>query len=210
MEENGNSILGATSKDLTISDLNATTDSGNYKVVVSNDFGSFAKQITLNVFSPTAVKMVVGDHHSLYLDAMGFPYGLGNNHYGEIGSVVNAISIPTRIINEQVAGIATSTLTSLILKKMVRYGGGGGGGGGGHLQGTGFGFQKPGQNNYGPVKDFAAGEYNLGLDPMDLFWTSGYNSDGRLGDGSTVNRSSLVKVMIRELRKYSARENMLR
>ena len=35
-------------------------DSGNYEVVVSNDFGSFSKQITLNVFSPTAVKMVVG------------------------------------------------------------------------------------------------------------------------------------------------------
>ena len=84
VEKNGNSIPGATSKDLIITDLNATTDSGNYKVVVSNDFGSFSKQITLNVFSPTAVKMVVGDHHSLYLDAMGFPYGLGNNHMGRL------------------------------------------------------------------------------------------------------------------------------
>ena len=61
-KKNGNSIPGATIKDLIISDLNATTDSGNYEVVVSNDFGSFSKQITLNVFSPTAVKMVVGDH----------------------------------------------------------------------------------------------------------------------------------------------------
>ena len=68
-KKNGNSIPGATSKDLIITDLNSTTDSGNYKVVVSNDFGSFSKQITLNVFSPTAMQMVVGDHHSLYLDA---------------------------------------------------------------------------------------------------------------------------------------------
>ena len=141
-KKNGNSIPGATSKDLIITDLNSTTDSGNYEVVVSNDFGSFSKQITLNVFGATAVKMVIGDHHSLYLDAMGFPYGLGNNHYGEIGSVVNAISIPTRIINEQVAGIATSTMTSLILKKDGSLWGIG------HLQYAGFGFpKKPGQNN---------------------------------------------------------------
>ena len=61
--KNGNSIPGATNKDLIITDLNATT----FEIMVSNDFGSFSKQIALNVFSPTAVKMVVGDHHSLYL-----------------------------------------------------------------------------------------------------------------------------------------------
>ena len=31
--------------------------------------------------------------------------------------------------------------------------------------------------------------------PDGSLWTSGYNSDGRLGDGTTVHRSSLVKVM---------------
>ena len=136
-KKNGNSIPGATSKDLIITDLNATIHSGNYKVVVSNDFGSFSKQIALNVFSPTAVQMVVGDHHSLYLDAMGFPYGLGRNEFGEIGSIVNATSTPIRIINEQVAGIATSTLTSLILKKDGSLWGIG------HLQNVGFGSPKP-------------------------------------------------------------------
>ncbi len=44
-KKNGNSMPGATSKDFIITDLNATTDSGNYQVVISNDFGSFSKQI---------------------------------------------------------------------------------------------------------------------------------------------------------------------
>jgi hypothetical protein len=44
-KKNGNPIPGATSKDLIITDLNATIHSGNYKVVVANDFGSFSKQI---------------------------------------------------------------------------------------------------------------------------------------------------------------------
>jgi hypothetical protein len=90
-KKNGNPIPGATSKDLIITDLNATIHSGNYQVVVSNDFGSFSKQIALNVFGATAVQMVVGDHHALYLDAMGFPYGVGRNQFGEIGSVSTAI-----------------------------------------------------------------------------------------------------------------------
>ena len=190
-KKNGNSIPGATSKDLIITDLNSTTDSGNYKVVVSNDFGSFSKQITLNVFSPTAVKMVVGDYHSLYLDAMGFPYGLGRNEFGEIGSVVNATSTPTRIINEQVTGIATSTNNSLILKKDGSLWGIG------SLQSAGFGYPKnPVKITDGPVKDFAAGASSIYVvRPDGSLWTAGYNSDGRLGDGTTVNRSSLVKVM---------------
>ena len=49
-KRNGTPILGATSKDLVIDDLNATSHSGNYKVVVSNDFGSFSQQLTLNIF----------------------------------------------------------------------------------------------------------------------------------------------------------------
>ena len=116
---------------------------------------------------------------------MGFPYGLGNNHYGEIGSVVNAISIPTRIINEQVAGIATSTMTSLILKKDGSLWGIG------HLQYAGFGFPKnPVKITDGPVKNFAAGESTIYVvRPDGSLWTSGYNSDGRLGDGTTVNWS---------------------
>ena len=87
------------------------------------------------MFSPTAVKMVVGDYHSLYLDAMDFlmDWEIIN---GEIGSAVNATSTPTRIVNEQVAGIATSTDNSLILKKD------------GSLWGLGiYKNQKPGQNN---------------------------------------------------------------
>ena len=36
---------GATSKDLVMDDLNATLHSGNYKVVVSNDFGSFPNRL---------------------------------------------------------------------------------------------------------------------------------------------------------------------
>jgi hypothetical protein len=76
-KKNGNPIPGATSKDLIITDLNATIHSGNYQVVVSNDFGSFSQSLALNVFGATAVQMVGGDHHALYLDAMGFPYGVG-------------------------------------------------------------------------------------------------------------------------------------
>ena len=117
------------------------------------------------MFSPTAVKMVVGDHHSLYLDAMGFPYGLGNNHYGEIGSVVNAISIPTRIINEQVAGIATSTMTSLILKKDGSLWGIG------HLQYAGFGFPKnPVKITEVQLRILPQGRVpSMWFDQMDLF-----------------------------------------
>ena len=48
-KRNGTTILGATSKDLVIDDLNATLHSGNYKVVVSNDFGSFSQQLALNI-----------------------------------------------------------------------------------------------------------------------------------------------------------------
>ena len=48
----------------------------------------------------------------------------------------------------------------------------------------------------GPVKNFAAGEGTIYVvRPDGSLWTSGYNSDGRLGDGTTVNRSSLVKVI---------------
>ena len=190
-KKNGNSIPGATSKDLIITDLNATTDSGNYKVVVSNDFGSFSQSLVLNVFSPTAVQMVVGDHHALYLDAMGFPYGVGRNEFGELGLVSTATSIPTRIINEQVAGIATSIQNSLILKKDGSLWGIGG------LNAAGFGFPKtPVKITDGPVKNFAAGAGTVYVvRPDGSLWSAGSNSNGRLGDGTTVHRSSLVKVI---------------
>ena len=53
-------------------ELNATLHSGNYKVVVSNDFGSFSQQLALNIYEATPVQMVAGDNHVLYLDAIGF------------------------------------------------------------------------------------------------------------------------------------------
>ena len=87
---------------------------------------------------------------------------------------------------------------------MVPYGGLG-------IYNAGFGFPKnPVKITNGPVKDFAAGESTIYVvRPDGSLWTSGYNSDGRLGDGTTVHRSSLVKVIDSGARKHSARENML-
>ena len=189
-KKDGNPIAGAVEKDLTINDLNTTLHSGNYKVVISNDFGSFSQSLALNVFGATAVQMVVGDHHALYLDAMGFPYGVGRNEFGEIGSVSTVTSIPTRISNEQVAGIATSTLTSLILKKDGSLWGVG------NLSVIGGTVKNPVKITHGPVKDFAAGEGTIYVvRPDGSLWSAGWNSNGRLGDGTTQDRSSLVKVI---------------
>ena len=100
-------------------DLNATLHSGNYKVVVSNDFGSFSQQLALNIFEATPVQMVAGDNHVLYLDAIGFPYSLGFNENRLVGleAANSSVSSPNRILDEPVAGISTSTNLSLILKK---------------------------------------------------------------------------------------------
>ena len=190
-KRDGNRIPGATSKDLIITDLNATTHSGNYKVVVSNDFGSFSQQLTLNVFGATPVQVIAGDGHVLYLDAMGFLYGVGNNQYGEIGSVHKLTSTPTRILDEPVAGIATGSQTSLILKKDGTLWGMG------KLNNLGLDYPKiPVKVTDGPIKDFAAGEGTVYVVRTDgSLWSAGWNGDGRLGDGTTVTRSSLVKVI---------------
>jgi alpha-tubulin suppressor-like RCC1 family protein len=190
-KRDGNPIPGATSKDLIITDLNATTHSGNYKVVISNDFGSFSQQLTLNVFGATPVQVVAGDGHALFLDAMGFLYGVGNNQYGEIGSVHKLTSTPTRILDEPVAGIATGSQTSLILKKDGTLWGMG------KLNNLGLDYPKiPVKVTDGPIKDFAAGEGTVYVVRTDgSLWSAGWNGDGRLGDGTTVTRSSLVKVI---------------
>ena len=69
--------------------------------------------------------MVAGDNHVLYLDAIGFPYGLGYSNSGSIGlgEAHSSVSSPNRILDEPVAGISTSTNLSLILKRMIPFGG---------------------------------------------------------------------------------------
>lgn len=190
-KKDGNPIAGAIGKDLIINDLNTTLHSGNYKVVISNDFGSFSQQLALNVFGATPVQVLAGDGHALFLDAMGFLYGVGNNQYGEIGSVNKLTSTPTRILGEQVARIATSMSNSLILKKDGTLWGMG------KLNDIGLDFPKiPVKVTDGPIKDFAAGECAVYVvRPDSSLWSAGWNGDGRLGDGTTVTRSSLVKVI---------------
>ena len=192
-KRNGTPILGATSKDLVMDDLNATLHSGNYKVVVSNDFGSFSQQLALNIFEATPVQMVAGDNHVLYLDAIGFPYSLGFNENRLVGleAANSSVSSPNRILDEPVAGISTSTNLSLILKKDDSLWGLG------TLNDLGLGSPNiPVKITDGPIKDFAAGESAVYVvRPDGSLWSAGINKYGRLGDGTTEKRSTLVKVI---------------
>ncbi|MFL2927024.1 MAG: hypothetical protein ACJZ72_00350 [Opitutales bacterium] len=201
-KKDGNPIAGAIGKSLQINDLNATTDSGNYEVVISNDFGSFSQSLKLNILGASAVQLVAGDEHALFLDAMGFPYGVGNNQYGEIGSAVGKISKPFRILNEPVGGIATGVSSSLILKRDGTLWGMGA------FEAHSLGYPtEPIKLRDGPIKGFAKGEgTEFIIRPDGSLWSAGYNADGRLGGGKKVSRSRLEKIIDSGVQKVVTRQ----
>ena len=197
-KKDGNFLPGATAQDLVFSQLQPT-DGGSYEVVVSNDFGELSQQLSLGVYSSGSVQIAASDNHVLYIDAMGFLYGIGSNANGEIGSASVAAFTPIKILDEQVSDIAVGVNNSLFLKKD------------GTLWGLGnLGFKKtnvPVKVADGPIKSFAAGESCVYLVKGDgSLWSVGNNGQGRLGDGTTRNRSELVKIFDSGVAKVASRQ----
>ena len=186
-KKDGNVLSGATAKDLVFSQLQPS-HGGSYEVVVSNDFGSFSKQLALGVYSEGTVQVAIGDNHALYIDAMGFLHGMGQNISGEIGTVAGATALPVRLLNDRVTMVKAGVNNSLFLKKD------------GSLWGLGAlgiaNVQVPVKVADGPIKSFAGGESCIYVVKGDgSLWSGGYNGNGQLGDGTTQNRSELVKVI---------------
>ncbi len=189
-KKDGLSLLGKNSAQLVIPELNASRDSGTYTVIVSNDFGSFSQSFYLRVSELAATSVVASVQHALLLDRKGRLHGFGENKYGQIGSKIAATATPLQILEDPVDRVATGSESTLFTKKA---GGVWGLGNLAYLHGQ---TREPVLVLDEPVQGLAVGHLNHFITKIDgSLWAFGKGNFGRLGDGNTTNRASLVKVM---------------
>ena len=170
---------------------------------------------------PTAVAIHANYLHSLFLMSDGSLWGAGSNLTGALGGNGFVRPTPWIIIND-VSAASAGKLHSLFLRKdgtvwAVGWVGSGS---------LGDGFTVDLEKKPAPLYDQKKGEGILRVTPVrvmeqaaavsagwghSLFlkndgsvWASGENEDGRLGDGTTSDKSSPVRIMKKEVAAISA------
>jgi len=175
----------------------------------SNQYGRLADGTTTNKSSPVTViggianwsQVSAGNYHSLGLTTTGIAYGWGQNNYGKLGDgITTNTSSPVTVVGgitnwSQVSagGQHSLGLTSTGIAYAWGYGGSGRLG-----DGTITSKRSPvtvvgGITNWSQVS--AGGYHSLGLTSTGIAYGWGLNSLGRLGDGTTINKSSPVTVV---------------
>ena len=82
---NNQPITGATAIDLVLASL-SSSDDGNYSVHVSNDFGSFSQNFSLNVLTLGNMRIAASGNHFAFIDGKGSVWTTGHNEKGQLGS----------------------------------------------------------------------------------------------------------------------------
>ena len=83
--KNNQPIVGATTGDLLLASL-SSSDDGNYSVHVSNDFGSFSQDFSLNVLTLGKMRIAAGGNHFAFIDGKGSVWTTGRNDKGQLGT----------------------------------------------------------------------------------------------------------------------------
>lgn len=148
--------------------------------------------------------VVGGENHSIALKGDGTVWGWGNNKFGQlgIGSTITT-EIPTKVNGLQnVKMVASGSNHTLALKEdgtVWAWGYNNVGQLGDNTQIVKYTpVQVLGENGEGYLKDIvyiAAGtNYSAAINKYGEVWTWGLNTNGQLGDGTTVNKYTPVKV----------------
>jgi alpha-tubulin suppressor-like RCC1 family protein len=83
--KNNQPINGATAIDLVLASLSSSDDE-SYSVHVSNDFGSFSQDFSLNVLTLGNMRIAAGGNHFAFIDGKGSVWTTGHNDKGQLGS----------------------------------------------------------------------------------------------------------------------------
>ena len=74
----------------------SSSDDGNYSVHVSNDFGSFTQDFSLNVLSLGNMRIAAGGNHFAFIDGKGSVWTTGRNEKGQLGPEIKMGMIKSR------------------------------------------------------------------------------------------------------------------
>jgi alpha-tubulin suppressor-like RCC1 family protein len=175
----------------------------------NNWYGQVGDGTLINRTTPTAVTGLAGvslvavaggTNHSLALGADGFVYGWGTNDYGQVGDgTVTNRSTPVRVagIARIVAISAGHWHSGAVEDDGTPWGWGRGGQG---ELGTGSRTPSPfpvptAPGPWGVVQLAAScGQHTMALTSDGTLWAWGLNLDGQIGDGTTLERLTPVKV----------------
>jgi alpha-tubulin suppressor-like RCC1 family protein len=83
--KNNQPIVGATTGDLVLASLRSSDDA-NYTIHVSNDFGSFTQDFSLNVLTLGKMRIAAGSNHFAFIDGKGSVWTTGYNNMGQLGT----------------------------------------------------------------------------------------------------------------------------
>ncbi len=168
-----------------------------------NGYGQLGRGNNTSASTPVQIATGVagasaGEMHSLFVKTDGTLWAMGNNGYGEFGNGITGSNsnVPVQAMSG-VSQASAGTSYSLFLKTNGTVWAAGynnyGQLGTGNLASA----STPVQVNTGTgaVVGLAAKQYHsLFLKADATLWGMGYNSDGRLNDGTTINRSSPVQL----------------
>jgi formylglycine-generating enzyme required for sulfatase activity len=212
--KSGSPISGATGTEYVIPDFNATRDTGDYEIRVSNAFATLKTKAVLQMGIGTGVDGRVGlvsydsvglmqDSSTLLINSSGSAVGSGRNNNGEIGQGTSSqyLSPVASLFSDGNRSNGLSAVTA----------------GGGHAlylktDGTlyGVGSNYNGQlgdgtttqkkyltpiPNVGNVAQVSAGVYHTMFVKTDgTLWGMGNNGNGQLGNGSNTQKTTAVQV----------------
>ncbi|WP_182298980.1 RCC1 domain-containing protein [Cohnella cholangitidis] len=147
-----------------------------------------------------APRIATGYYHSLVLVTDGTVYGWGQNTEGQLGiGTISGKNVPVKVKNlDRVKSIATGIRSSYAIKEDGTLWAWGMNGNGQLGDGTTITRTEPVQITGIPsgVKSLSTGigYHTLAIDNDGNVWAWGTNSGGELGDGTTIQRNSPVKI----------------
>ena len=201
-------VAAGTSHSIIVKDDNTVWTTGD------NAYGQLGDRSTRNrasfvyaVTVPNIVQVAAG-HHNTFLLADSRLWVTGWNKYGQLGAGSNSDRKKFAQLGfGHVIAVAAGDIHSLILRK---YGGVWGAGSSSHGQ---LGDSRPDRNKFTHIKgpwegrgaSVAAGGYHsLVLTEDSSVWASGRNTNGQLGNGTTVDSYGFVQVFESEAKAIAA------
>lgn len=186
-------VPGATSSNLVI-DRADFEHAGNYRLRAragASEIFSDSASLTVQPAVP-ALTIAAADNHTLFVVSTGAIYVTGSNHHGQLWHTSSAphwqVDGPTGLNTNDSAVVATGRTHSLRLDSYGAYGAGS------NTYGQSFRFAT--YSGYERMVAVAAGgSHTLTRDAKGNAWAVGRNHVGQLGDLTTTDRTSPVKVM---------------